>query len=451
MALFGLDQLKNFAEGNVASGGFSSAATSFNLVTGHGARFPVPDGTAAISFPVVVWNATDYPNPVDDPNKEMILVGANAADAFSTLTRGYDGTSAQNHNTGGKTYKVTNMAGYNLFAQLAAGLGDYGDDYGAANAYKVNLSVYPSAIKKGCTVCFKALNANTASSTLQVLAMNVSLVTATIKKRNGTNLVADDIKASDLVICVYDGTNWQLQTSQPEVGYGTDSGAVNAPVVNVTELRSQLVTGMKVAFIPTATNTAASTLNFNSTGAKTIKKNGSVDLAPGDLTSGQISEVRYDGTNWQLLSTVFPAVRSEIWMTGGNGEGSTNTMIRRFTTISTNTGTAISITQSATNGDSFTINEPGIYAISYVDEDGTGGVGFGLSKNSNQLTTSIQSITLANCLGSAFLNSANQVSFMGVTCLLAVNDVIRAHGSTASRPNGTTANVVMLRIVKVTP
>jgi hypothetical protein len=48
-------------------------------------------------------------------------------------------------------------------------------------------------------------------------------------------------------------------------------------------------------------NTGASTLNVNGGGAVAIKKNGGTPLASGDITSGQIVAVVFDGTNWQIL------------------------------------------------------------------------------------------------------------------------------------------------------
>lgn len=49
-------------------------------------------------------------------------------------------------------------------------------------------------------------------------------------------------------------------------------------------------------------NTAAATLNLNILGAIPIKKNGLDALVPNDIKDGQISELVYDGTNFQLQS-----------------------------------------------------------------------------------------------------------------------------------------------------
>jgi hypothetical protein len=54
-----------------------------------------------------------------------------------------------------------------------------------------------------------------------------------------------------------------------------------------------------------------------------------------------------------------------------NGYGSTNTRIRRFTTVATNIGSSITYTDSATLGASFTINNSGVYSINYSDQFNT--------------------------------------------------------------------------------
>ena len=110
----------------------------------------------------------------------------------------------------------------------------------------------------------------------------------------------------------------------------------------------------------------------------------------------------------------------------GNGFGSTNTKIRRFTTAVTNTGTAITYSDSASNGAAFTINEAGIYSVSYCDNFNSAGEQIGVSLNSSQLTTNISGITEADRLGYTVSGAdvSNNYSWTG---RLAAGDVIRAH------------------------
>lgn len=84
----------------------------------------------------------------------------------------------------------------------------YAADSGAANAYVVTLSPVPTLVA-GLTVIFKAANANSGSSTLNVNSLGAK----TIKKTDGaTNLVSGDIAAGQIVAVVYDGTNFQVSS-----------------------------------------------------------------------------------------------------------------------------------------------------------------------------------------------------------------------------------------------
>lgn len=97
-----LDPVKNFAKVTVSTG-YDNLATSIVLSSGHGAKLPDPatDG----SFNLVWWNSTDFSDPADDSNNEIVRCTARSTDTL-TITRAQEGTSATNKNTGGKTYKM---------------------------------------------------------------------------------------------------------------------------------------------------------------------------------------------------------------------------------------------------------------------------------------------------------------------------------------------------------
>jgi hypothetical protein len=84
--------------------------------------------------------------------------------------------------------------------------------------------------------------------------------------------------------------------------YAVDSAGTDAYAVALIPTPAAYVAGMTVRFKAGTANTAAATLNVNSLGTKTIKRPDGNDLATGDILSGQIVEVSYDGTNFQLLS-----------------------------------------------------------------------------------------------------------------------------------------------------
>jgi len=120
------------------------------------------------------------------------------------------------------------------------------------------------------------------------------------------------------------------------------------------------------------------------------------------------------------------AVQSEIRLHTQNGNGSTNTTIRRWTTVVSNIGDAMTLTQSAANGDSVTINEAGCYTISYTDL-ADAATSFGISKNSSELTTALAGITAADRLSMEQTDAGGSAGFCSWAGLLQVGDVIRPH------------------------
>lgn len=81
-------------------------------------------------------------------------------------------------------------------------------------------------------------------------------------------------------------------------GTDTITGATN--IAPAAYARGQRFAGITAG----ANTTNAVTLNINGLGAVPVVKNGSSALAVGDLGSGQIFEVIYDGTNFQLAGGV---------------------------------------------------------------------------------------------------------------------------------------------------
>lgn len=94
-----LAPVTNFGKATVSTT-YDAAATSIVLTTGHGSRFP-----STFSYPITWWNATDYPDPADDPNREIVTVTNRTGDTL-TVTRGAESTGASTKNTAGKTYKM---------------------------------------------------------------------------------------------------------------------------------------------------------------------------------------------------------------------------------------------------------------------------------------------------------------------------------------------------------
>jgi len=91
--------------------------------------------------------------------------------------------------------------------------------------------------------------------------------------------------------------------------HATSTGSANAYVVTLTKDPASLVKGQTYSFLSNFANTSACTVNINALGAKTIKKlGGATDLVSGDIASGMVVELIYDGTNMIMLNPVANAV-----------------------------------------------------------------------------------------------------------------------------------------------
>lgn len=91
-------------------------------------------------------------------------------------------------------------------ATIQKGAWLYAADAGANDTYAITLTPAPAAYTTGMVVRFKANTANTGAATLNVNALGAK----TIKKDSNQDLVTGDIKASQFVEVIYDGTNFQL-------------------------------------------------------------------------------------------------------------------------------------------------------------------------------------------------------------------------------------------------
>lgn len=125
--------------------------------------------------------------------------------------------------------------------------------------------------------------------------------------------------------------------------YAADAGSTDAYAITLAPAVTAYTTGMVVYFKANTANTAAATLNVNSLGAKTIKKNNDQDLATGDIEASQLCEVIYDGTNFQLLSDSNP-ITTKGDIIGGTGSGGTSRLA-----VGTN-GQVLSANSSETTG-----------------------------------------------------------------------------------------------------
>lgn len=157
-------------------------------------------------------------------------------------------------------------------------------------------------------------------------------------------------------------------------------------------------------------------LTLTPDGSDTIDGLSTYSLAP----RGTI-ELVLVGSNWIPFYCYNPAF---IRLSGGNGYGSTNNNIRRFSTIvEDNSNGVITYNDSASDGASFTINQQGVYAIVYK-EDAITNSRYGASLNSSQLSTNIQSI---NSFDRILVTRSDESLVVSGTFTALANDVVRPH------------------------
>jgi len=140
----------------------------------------------------------------------------------------------------------------------------------------------------------------------------------------------------------------------------------------------------------------------------------------------------------------FANAASMVRVNTANGYGSTNTVIKRYTTTVTNQGSDITYADSATLGASFTINTAGVYSISgNVIAAATSSLGASL--NSSQLTTAIGSITAADRLIVGYGGGGNPGTF-SVSVYLPAGSVIRPHADANASSSAALENFTVTRI-----
>jgi len=127
------------------------------------------------------------------------------------------------------------------------------------------------------------------------------------------------------------------------------------------------------------------------------------------------------------LSFVSPASLGRAWLNTGAGSASTNLAIAVFSVIQESVGSDITVVANDNiNGSSFTINTAGVYSISHSNVFNTAGP-MGISLNSTELSTSIESIMAANRLAGTFTHANNNAGQVSYTTYLNPGDVIRPH------------------------
>jgi fibronectin-binding autotransporter adhesin len=135
--------------------------------------------------------------------------------------------------------------------------------------------------------------------------------------------------------------------------FAADAGSTDAYAITLAPALTGYTTGTTFWFKANTLNTGAATLNVNGLGAKTIKKaSGGIttDLATNDILAGQWVLVTYDGTNFQMQSTLGNAPSGSGTVASG-----TINVLAKYTA----TGTAVGNSLATDDGTTLTYTGTG--------------------------------------------------------------------------------------------
>lgn len=245
------------------------------------------------------------------------------------------------------------------------------------------------------------------------------------------------------------------------VNLSSGTVTVQSSGANTIQAMGQNSTATFTCILTSGTGTASWSATYGAATAATVTSVAAsvpafLSISGSPITTSGTLAISYSGTalpiaNGGTAATTAEGARtsfapnSSVQVCTPNGHGSTGTKIRKYSGTATTVGTDITYASDATNGDTFTINTAGLYHISSTDYDGSVGTNIGISLNSAQQTTNIQTITAANRLqmAGAPANNQTQVSYTGK---FAATDVIRNHDNGA---NTTTAATECFQIIRV--
>lgn len=186
-------------------------------------------------------------------------------------------------------------------------------------------------------------------------------------------------------------SNMRKDLVQNAGDYAATTGSANAYLLTV-DSQFVLAAGVKVRLKANFANTSAATLNVNGGGAVAIKKLTSVALIPNDILNGQICELVYDGTNWQLQTALGNTIVAGFNATAGENVDGTTTPQTVMISDGTNSRTSgryykadvDDVTNMGSRFDGFVINNVTTGNTDFIITDGIVGGFTGLTVGARQ-------------------------------------------------------------------
>jgi hypothetical protein len=339
----------------------------------------------------------------------------------------------------GSSYTLTLPTGAGSAGQVVRNLGSgslaFSDDAGET----INLGLAASVGSSALTVALKGADGNDASSTnpVYIKFRNATLTTGTPVTRTITGALS-----------VVASSGSTLGHKSAVVQYVYVYAIDNAGTVELA------VSGQKLfeegGVVSTTAEGGAGAADSGTVLYSTTARSNVACRLIGRLKSTQATAGTWATAIAEIAVGAFEdvVIRSEVYVSNGNAHGSTNNKIRRFTTVNNNTGTAITYADSGTDGASFTINEEGLYAAYYGDTHDSGLQYHGITLNSTNLTTAINSLAHPEALCICTCSTAAAPATTGFVKRLRPGDVVRPHTG-GNHANSTVFN--FFHIAKVGP
>lgn len=155
------------------------------------------------------------------------------------------------------------------------------------------------------------------------------------------------------------------------IAYVATGGSGNAYTATLSPAPTSLVAGLWCCLKANHTNTGPTTLNVNALGTKSVYKLGATQLQAGDIVSGQVIWVVYDGTQWQLTSPPSSPDQTYAEATGSTNAFAITLGSFTFNVLSDLEGRVIVFKANAANTGACTINVNGKGATAIKKLDGT--------------------------------------------------------------------------------
>ena len=218
---------------------------------------------------------------------------------------------------------------------------NYVVDTGVADAYIANYpaNIVTTTVTAGLRLQFKASNANTGASNLQVQVNSVSIGSGAIRLTDGSALAANTIVANAIVDVQYDGTNFQLLsdssggkevitdlTVSGNLAVTGTTGLTGVLTANVANITTANITTANVATMSGTTNYTGTQTFTGSTTAIAAVFQDAAEVATVSATAAT-GTINYDVTTQSVLYYTTNASANWTVNIRGNGTTSLNTLM----------------------------------------------------------------------------------------------------------------------------